>query len=218
MTIAWDNYLPEVLPEVPNCPDQVAINAIRSAAIDFCQKARVWRASFGPLSLTANTPTVLLGVPADTELVTIIQAAILSNGSWGDISGPYSEEHLDQEISGWREKTTDTLPFRYLNSGTNSIRVYPVQTANQANVLKGVMALKPSRSATGGDDILYNEWLDYIASGAKAKLMSNLTAEWKNENGAVLHHGMFRKGVNIAIARQLKGGRASLTAFYQSFK
>lgn len=216
MTVAWDSYLPEVLPEVPECPDQVAINAIRSSAIDLCQKARVWRASFGPLSLSISTSSYALGVPSNTELVTVIQASILSNGSWSDISGPYSEEHMDMEIDHWRDNTTDSLPYRYLNDGLSNIRVYPTPTANYASVLKGIMALRPTRSATGGDDILYNDWLDVIASGAKAKLMSNLTAPWRNADGVALHHGKFRAGVARAIAKQLKGGRASLTAFYQS--
>lgn len=218
MTTTWDSYLPEVLPEVPNCPDSVAINAIRSAAIDFCQRTRIWRASFGPLSLTAAEDSYALGVPSNTELVTVIQAAILSNGSWGDIDGPYSDEHMDMEITGWREDTTDGLPSRYLNDGLTNIRVYPIPNANQASVLKGIMAIRPTQSSPGGDDILYYDWRDAIASGAKAKLMANLTAPWRNEKGAVYHHGLFTKGQSNAIAKLLKGGRGSVAAFYQSFK
>lgn len=214
MTIAWDNYLPEVLPEVPNCPDQVAINAIRSAAIDFCQKTRVWRASFGPLSLVASTASYAVGVPASTELVTVVQAAVLSNGSWGDITGPYSEEYMDIEIATWREDTTDSLPNRYLND-VNNIKVYPIPNQNHASSLKGIMALRPTRASTGGDDILYNDWLDAIASGAKAKLMANLTAPWRNSELSAYHAERFESGKASAIARILKGGRASITAYYQ---
>lgn len=217
MTIAWDSYLPEVLPEVPNCPDQVAINAIRSAAIEFCQKTRVWRTSFGPLSLVANTSSYPVAVPANTELVTVIQAAVLSNGSWSDIYGPYSEETMDMDIATWREDTTASLPNRYLND-VNNIKVYPIPTQNYASSLKGIMSLRPTRASTGGDDILYNDWLDAIASGAKSKLQANLTATWRNPELSAHHKNIFDSGKAQAIAKIMKGGRASLTAFYQSFK
>lgn len=219
MTINWDQYLSEVLPEVQGCPDQTAINAVRATAIDFCEKTRLWRASFGPLSLVAGTSTYPLDVPANTALVTVIQAAVLSNGAWGDIAGPYSEEMMDAEIFNWREKTIETLPSRYLNDvNTNGIRVYPIPTTNQASVLKGQMALKPTRASVGGDDALYNDWLDVIASGAKARLMANLASDWRNPEGAAYHDGLYRDGRAKAIARILKGGRASLTAYFQPFR
>ncbi len=38
----YSSFLQEVLPEIENVPRMVAINAIRNAAIEFCQRGLVW--------------------------------------------------------------------------------------------------------------------------------------------------------------------------------
>ena len=36
-----DDFLPLILPRAPGCPEPIAFDAIRQAAIEFCERTRI---------------------------------------------------------------------------------------------------------------------------------------------------------------------------------
>ena len=52
-TTAFTAWLPEVLPNVPTCPDVLAVNAIRNACIEFCSETNWWQGDYGTTAITA---------------------------------------------------------------------------------------------------------------------------------------------------------------------
>ncbi len=63
------------------------------------------------------------------------------------------------------------------------------------------VSLKPLRSATELPDILYNDWYQTIAAGAKAKLMVMPEKPWTNPKFAGLHSGVFEDGAKSAMRK-----------------
>jgi hypothetical protein len=65
--------------------------------------------------------------------------------------------------------------------------VYPVRT---------MVVLKPTRSATAVDDILFESWGDVVASGALARILAMPGTAWANPSIARIHYETFRQGIN----------------------
>ena len=65
------------------------------------------------------------------------------------------------------------------------------------------VSLKPLKTVTSLPDILYHDWYQTIAAGAKAKLMIMSEKPWSNANLAVVQADLFEKGVKKAIRKAL---------------
>ena len=63
------------------------------------------------------------------------------------------------------------------------------------------VSLKPLRNATALPDILFNDWYQTIAAGAKAKLMVMPEKPWTNLKVAGLHSQVFDSGANSAMKK-----------------
>jgi hypothetical protein len=228
MSKAWSLYLPEVLPEVENCPQIMAVNAVRNAAIEFSEKSWAWTFEFAPSggSLVADQATYTItppfSAPQDCNILTLARLGYYAVDATKpqDVPGPYSEAELDRLRPGWREEeSTGTLNtvslFTYKDL---TLRIIPIPVVNQADALVATAVLKPARAGTAGPDVLYEDWLEAIAHGAKWKLMALPKKEWSDPDLAGYHEKEFRKGINKALARQIKGGgRQSVTAYPREF-
>ena len=82
MSKAWELYLPEVLVDVPGCPDIVAVNAVRNAAIDFCEKSQVWQYDFtAKVSLVAAQAVYALTPPTGARVNMVTYLGFLAPGA-----------------------------------------------------------------------------------------------------------------------------------------
>lgn len=61
------------------------------------------------------------------------------------------------------------------------------------------VSLKPLRTVTTLPDVLFNDWFQAIAAGAKAKLMIMPEKKWTNPNLAMVHADVFENKVGSAI-------------------
>ncbi len=66
------------------------------------------------------------------------------------------------------------------------------------------VSLKPLMSATALPNILYNDWYQTIAAGAKAKLMIMPEKPWSNPNLAAVQSGIFEDGVHEAMKKAFR--------------
>jgi hypothetical protein len=223
---AWTLFLPEVLPQVKGCPDIIAINAVRDAARELCEKSRIWRYEFtNKFSLVADQATYdladLADMPANAEVVTVTWLGFKApnTSKFLPVKGPRSIEWLDSNVPTWREdQASDVNHIEHFTLDDTVIRVIPIPVENQADALWPEAALKPDLASTEGPDILYTDFLEFIASGAKYRLMRMRGEPWYDATLAEHHLREFRRGINRATAKRIKGGGdESATAHPRSF-
>lgn len=210
MAKAWSLYLPEVLPDVPGCPNVMAINAVRNAAIEFCEKSLIWRYDFaGKIALVAAQATYPLTSPAGSNVAMITRLGFWPTGATKakEVTGPVGHDELDRIREGWREETNVGVnSIETFTADGNNVRVVPIPVANQADAVSVSAALKPTRASTDGPDMLYDDWLEWIAHGAKWKLMATPKKDWTDLELATYHKNQFEIGIARAGAKIVKGG------------
>jgi len=202
MSVNFEEYLPEVLVEVEGCPSKVAENAIRNAIIELCQKARVWRETLDPISTQANVGNYDLDLPSNSQMVTLL---------WGKHDGvniqPVSEDDMDivsgrWRIENWRSETGEVVCFFAPTQETVQLVRIPTEALAGGLVLGA--ALAPSRDAYEAPESIYNEYLEVIACGAKARLMDMSSRPWYNPQGAAMEGVKFQRGITAARQTEAK--------------
>ena len=194
--IAFTSYLPEVLPYVLGCPRAVAVNAVRKAVIELCERAHVWR----------YTDTVSTVIDQDEYPITIpdkskpmLLKGVAYNGR--DID-PITEDELDMRSASWRSSTGK--PQRYLEVTPHLVRVYPIPDAAETDALSFRVALKPSRDATESADYIYDDYSGAIAAGALAELLMQTGKTWAEPKASPMHAAKFEYAVSQASMRVRK--------------
>mgnify|MGYP003577447698 CR=1 FL=1 len=67
----FEKFFPDLLPQVPGCPEPVAEQALKRAAQRFCELTFAWRVRLDAISLAAGTDEYELPLPDRSELVRI---------------------------------------------------------------------------------------------------------------------------------------------------
>jgi hypothetical protein len=93
----------------------------------------------------------------------------------------------------------------FLQKDERSISVFPIPKETASNSLTMRVALKPSRSAATFDDVLFEDYAEVIASGAKYRLLSMANKPWTNGPASAANLTAFMSGVNAARSRAIRG-------------
>lgn len=200
---SYESFLPYVLPDVPGCPEIAAIQAIRNTVIDFCEKSLVVQADLDPVSLSAGTADYDLEPPSN-RLVTKIIKLFYKNQElppFGQDFVPsatfYNPDATDgdsrSEPRGWSQKDERTFS------------VFPVPKVAESNAITIRAALKPTRASSSCDDVLFEDYVEYLAAGAKARLMLQPNKAYTNPNLVVTQNQLYMQGVNMARQRVSRG-------------
>ena len=198
MSTSFFAFLPQVLPEVDGCPDIVAVEAIRTAAIELCERASVWKVYYDPIDVIAMVPEYELDIPTGAYSKAINK--ITFNGN---VLKPRLTEQLDRDVPNWQTMTGS--PFGFFMSADDTIRlVYePDTTYPQSMYVTGTLA--PTRNSSVIDDEVYQRYYPLIAIGAKALLFLQQQKKWSNANLGAALADTFAAGVNAAYAHKLTG-------------
>lgn len=217
MSVAWEEFLPEVLLEVDDCPQALAVSAIRNAAITLCKKSRVWREYLDAITVKTGQADYELDQPTDTNIVMVVSARCGADPNKIDMKGPFSEKHLDRDLPGWRNYTAN-IPSVFLFDGTITMTLVGTPTEDITNGLLVRVALKPTTTASEGPDILLADYHEAIGYGAKARLMAMPEKEWSNPNLSMYYDKLFARACVDAWAKAARGnGTKDLRANDQSF-
>jgi len=164
--VTYDNFLVEVMPYVKDVPEVVALQAIRNACIEFCQETRYIQehldymagiAGIGLYDLAPNTGTY--------KIADIIEAW------YGDqFLVPRAIEQLTQIYRTTDWNTLQGNPYYYYRPSSQEVRLVPSPKVTEANKIRILAALKPSRASTGVREEIYERFLEDIAYGARARL------------------------------------------------
>ena len=154
-------FLPHVRPFAPGVPDVVAEQYIRQAAIDFCERTRLWRFE-DTYSVTA-ADCEAIATPADSVLHDI--EVVLFNGQE---LRPMTTSDLDRLSPGWRDGSASTgLPMYFTQIEQNTIKIVPPMDGELYLCLR----LKPSQDATTLPDFIAQEYRQAIGWGALGSLL-----------------------------------------------
>ncbi len=216
MTVAYEDFLPEVLIEVDGCPSKVAENAIRNAVIEFCQKVPVWKQELDPITTIDNIGTYDVDLPEDSQMVQVLWAK-----HDGTNLNPASEQELDTllsqyRVTNWRTETgTPVLIFASSQKEVTLVRI--PETGVAGGLVIGAQ-LAPDRNSFDCPETIYEEYLELIACGAKARLMDMSTRTWYNPSGAAKELVAFNRGIVSAKIKESKShGRMSNTVAQRPF-
>jgi hypothetical protein len=95
---------------------------------------------------------------------------------------------------GWKRHAA-AFPSRYLMSDTKELRLYPMPIESRTNALNVSVTLKPSRTATTVEDFLYNDYMEIIEHGTKARLLRMSKQPWFDMEMSGFHAGEFDRGL-----------------------
>lgn len=198
----YTDYLPEILPKVKGCPEQVAVNAVRNALIELCRRAPVWRYEHDPLSSMANEGVYDFEPPPGAEVVQVLQA-------WYDgvPLTPATEDELHVVYADFR--TVDGTPKYYTQDDETAVILVPRPSAAVVDAIKMVVQLKPTIASTSADSRLYNRYREQVAHGALARLYDMDGETWANADKADRNLTLFENDIVTASSMaQRNHGRA----------
>lgn len=215
-TSLYSALLPEVIPFAVECPEIVAINAIRNAAIEFCKKTQIWQVDLAPISTVVGQNDYLLttnaNMPANAEITGIIYGTL--NG-WPIVGKSADELARIYRWSDWRTWQGD--PRYYMQLEHDHVFVVPqpnvVYDATQNTPTNPVgmafrIAVAPTRASTGMDSVLQEMYYEAIATGAKARLFQMKGQPFYDPQAAMIFQKMFdvainktRIAVNVSLQR-----------------
>ena len=208
-------------PTVPGCPRQTIVQYIRDAAIKACERTLAWRYQQAKFNLTAGTYVYNFNKPADTQVHAVFGAMMNDT--------PLEVLTLDRALQlypAWGDKYTTSGDIATYGSQPRSLTqisphqfaVLPLPDAQRTYTMRMFYALKPSRSATGMDEVLFDELEDVIMHGALQQLLVLPNTNWSDRELAAYHAKQFVFQLAERRARaNLGNARGTMRAQAQPF-
>lgn len=206
MTTALFNTLfDEVLIDVPGVSQDVALNAIRNAAIEFCEKTSCWVVNAAPITSIAAQAAYSFVPDVGTEVAGIEQA-------WynGVKIEHRSATQLEAEVSlpqttfvagvQWNKQTG--TPKYYTMERPDQFILVPYPDTGITSAIEMKLSIKPSRTATVIEKWVIDKHFETLAHGAKYKLFAMHAKPWSSADQSIYHRSEFEKGVTSASSQK----------------
>ena len=205
MAIAlWSALFDDVLPSVPGVPQVYATACIQDAAIEFFERAKCWTEESDAINAVANTKEYAfvkssLSTGASPQVVEFRQ--VFWNGMELDFVSQLDAERGHQN---WMT-LSGSQPKEYLSIKPNYVRLIPYPTASVTGAIKMNCTLRPTKSSTGIEDYLLEEFRDAIACGAKAKILATPGKPYASLQDAAIEKDAFETAIATHQNRAQKG-------------
>jgi len=217
------SFIPKIQPSVPGCPQPLILQHIRDAAIRACERTLVWRYMIPLFDLTPGEYEYTFNVPSGTKVHAIFEAMVNGN--------PLQRLTLEQALVKYPEWADlyDTIPFDPVAAKASQPRAITQTTPNEFIVLplpddedtytvRMFTALKPTKTATGIEETIFDELEDAIMHGALQHLLLIPQVHWSDLNLASYHAKQFVYHLAEARARANLGNvRGSMSVRMQPF-
>lgn len=174
-----DTLLAQVLPQADGCPTSMARDALQFIAADFCKVSGVWAEDVLELVPAGESRVPLHDMPREARLASVPEARLAG-----------SVLARTEYAVGAREIVLHTAPCR---DAEFSARV----------------TLRPERLAGSLPEHVLEEWGDFIAYGALARLkaMSGANVSWTDMQGAQVNLTLYNEGIYAARTRAYRNGK-----------
>lgn len=191
-SVTYDTFFAEVLPYVRDCSEVAALNAIRSACIEFCEKSLVWREVLPDITTIADQAEYDLDLDVQAGLAMIITAQLGSK-----VLLPKSTEELDQLIGAdWRTRQGPVSFITHDDFETVRLVMVPDQVYDDPVAITA--ALRPLRTSTKVDKKIYERYAEVIGFGARARLHDTPGQPYSDETAAKKFRMWFETGYGEA--------------------
>lgn len=204
MAATYEDFFPNILPEVPGVAEVVAANAVRNAVIEFCEKSLILQRDHDPITIKKNIVDYDLEPPTGYIVVKVMKAWLENNELTALAPDFVREASVYNRLFSSYEANTDR-PRAYLQKDERSISVWGVPDQNYPSGLTLRVALKPTRASESVESVILEDYAETIASGALYRLMMSAGKPYTNAELAAVHKGLFQQGINVARQRATHG-------------
>lgn len=192
MAKTWASFLPYVQPHVPGCPQVVIDTHLQEAAAEFIGGSELWRFDIESDFTSKNTSDYEIDVPS---------GAVLENVLSLFVDGSAAKRVTDRHFQS-SNTAENSAPSSFSIYQDNQIRFFP--TPDRKYTFEGVGVLKPSLSATGVEDFIFETHGRSIACGAIWRLTIIPGKEWSNPEVAMYYKTEFYKHMADAKGRDTR--------------
>lgn len=204
-SVSYETFFPEVVPYVHDVPDLVATNAIRNACIEFCEKSDYIIYTHDPITILPRVSAYPLDLPCGTTVSRVIASWVgnlpITFKSQEDLLRIYP---LDwRQMGGRPQYITQDIP--------DEVIVAPFSDYEMDDGLKLIVALKPTRSSTTVDKLIYERWAEHIGFGARARLYDTPNQPYYDPAQAVKFRTWFESAIGEAKMERNRGLTRNVT-------
>lgn len=196
-------FLSRLNPLVPGCPEPVAFQALRDAAIAFCEDTHIVQIYTDPVRTTVGERQYDIDLPNQMELVRVLGAwhnssplQLVANQNAVYLHAPRNDP--DGGSSNGAPRVAHVLEPR-------TIHIFPPPSAQDVGHLTLKVALKPTRGAKQLDDALFDDWAEAIVHGAAYRLAMTPGRSYTNTELAGLSLGVYTSALSRARLEARKG-------------
>ncbi len=197
-TVTWKSFYPYILPHIDGCPSLLVEQALRSSAIEFCEKTLIWRQPAIGVTVYADEPCYSFGAPEGARVIQATEVYI--NGMKLIQTSLHDLTVLEPE---WRARES-TLPTHYFMNDAQSIQLVGKPTEDIPESLDIYVALKPSRDSNICPEFLLEDWGEVIAAGAILRLMQMAKKTWSDTTTVANYLRTFKVGITTARHKTIK--------------
>jgi hypothetical protein len=199
--IAFSTLEPEIRAAGPVVPSPTVVREIRRGFIELCRRSNCYRADIDDVTVAASTADIDLSatLPANTVLTRPIKLTVAERKFAASSSAQVAE--CDP---AWHDRE-GTYPEVWWPSAAavGSIRIYPMAAVALSGAGKGIsgeVAVQPSRTATGIEEVMLERYFDAAIDNVLARLLMIADADWYNPQQAAVHRQLFEDAVLVAKA------------------
>jgi len=210
----FTDFLSYVLPSAPSVPEPLAIQALRNAAIEFCERTRSWR-RLEEIDVVGDEYEIV-PVPAQSSLFEIEEAwfKLTDAERWGNKLKRVPFKEIEPNDLPQEGDTPGTSPPEYISQiSHDKIIIVPLATGT----LRISMFLTPSHTAEDCDDFLFENYAQDIADGALAGLLLTPGQPYTNPNLGVAKEAMFKAICDAKFNQNMRGQQRARVRTRSSF-
>lgn len=189
-----DDLLPSISLFAPGAAIPAVYFAIRQAAIEFCERTKLWRFEDEFEAVSTDDDQIL--APADAVIHEIEEVRFE-----GQKLAPKTTRWLDDNCSGWRESTYTGTPGYVTQTEPNVLRLVP---RGDGTVSLSVW-LKPSQDADELPDFIVDQYREVIAHGALARLLLIPNQSFTSHELGIAFGGAFQAKLDSLSAKGFTG-------------
>lgn len=159
----WSAFYPYVLPHLPDAVLPVVDFHLREAAQEWCEKTLCWREWLDPAQTTGTDVVFDFGASQGQSVVQLVNATLA--GTKIDVL------RIGDVPADWRT-TSGCAPAVFGLANRTQFAVIPLQAADIEIATE--VALKPSNTAAGVGDDVFEQYARQIAAGALAAMVPDM--------------------------------------------
>lgn len=190
------DILPYVLVDVAGCPDILATNELRLAAIEFCKRSLAWKQQLAEVDTISGTASYAYAAPAGAAVARLEDVSL--DGQDISVVTPAAGRDMVRRATG------DVFAY----GGLATLTLNPVPAESGKKII-AYCSLMPSMAATSIPDELAARYVAALAAGAVARIKAKDDRDYTDKAGGLIKQGEFEAGIAEAISDAASGASSA---------